>query len=45
MDNHLCPYGGICCVCGMHKSGHDPNEQEISHRGNNPDREAFINKH
>ena len=31
MDNHLRPYGGICCVCGMHKNGYDPNEQDLTY--------------
>ena len=45
MDNHLCPYGGIRSICHMYSDGHDPNEQDLTHRGNNPDREAFSNKH
>lgn len=45
MDTDMHTYGGIHGICGMHQGGDDPNEQDLSHRGNNPDREAFINKH
>ena len=45
MDNHLYTYGGIRSICHMYSSWYDPNEQDLTHRGNNPNREALSNKH